>query len=83
MDEFVACGVCARTPLIGERVAVMSRAEIEVAVCDLCLRNPRVAALGEQVRRERVRSVAGAANVRRAWPRPAEAPAAVEVPAFA
>jgi hypothetical protein len=83
MDEFVACGVCARTPLIGERVAVMSRAEVEAAVCDLCLRNPRAGSLGPQIRRERVRSAAGAANVRRAWPRPAEAPAPVEAPAFA
>ena len=83
MDEFVACGVCARTALIGERVAVMGRAEKEAAVCDLCLRNPRTAALGEQIRRDRVRSAAGAANVRRAWPRPAEAPAPVETPAFA
>jgi hypothetical protein len=83
MDEFAACSVCARTPLIGERVAVMSRAEKAATVCDLCLLNPRAVSLGEQIRSERVRSAAGAANVRRAWPRPAEAPLRIETPAFA
>jgi hypothetical protein len=42
----------------------------EWAVCDLCLERPRAAALGEASRRERVRSVGGAASVRRIWPAP-------------
>ena len=46
----------------------------ESVVCDLCLERPRAAVLGEPVRRERIQSVAGAANVRRAWPVPAAEP---------
>ncbi len=83
MDEFVPCGVCARTPLIGEEVSVAIEAERESAICDLCLRSPRAAALGERSRRERVRSAAGAANVRRAWPQPVGAPERVAALSFA
>lgn len=46
----------------------------EAAVCDLCLERPRVAALGEALRRERVRSTEGAATVARVWPQPAAQP---------
>jgi hypothetical protein len=71
MDEFTRCSACARTPLVGEQVTVMDDGQRESAVCDLCLGRPRSAVLGEPVRCERIHSVAGAANVRRAWPVPA------------
>ena len=71
MDEFTRCSICLRTPLIGEQVTAMRRGEHESAVCDLCLERPRTTALGEQVGRERIRSVAGAATVVRSWPTPA------------
>jgi hypothetical protein len=70
MDEFTRCSVCTRTPLIGEQIAVIASGHRESAVCELCLERPRAGALGELVRRERIRSTAGAANVRRAWPVP-------------
>jgi hypothetical protein len=70
MDEFTRCSVCTRTPLIGEQIAVMASGHRESAVCELCLERPRAGVLGEPVRRERIRSTAGAANVRRAWPVP-------------
>ena len=68
MDEFARCAVCLRTPLVGERVAVLGRGGRESAVCELCEECPRAAALGEALRRERVRSAAGAAAVRRLSP---------------
>ena len=71
MDEFTPCTICLRTPLVGEEVTIMREGERESAVCDLCLQRPRVAALGEQQRRERVRSIAGAETVTRSWPTPA------------
>jgi hypothetical protein len=74
MDEFTRCSVCTRTPLIGEEIAVMSAGRRESAVCGLCLERPRADVLGEVVRRERIRSTAGAANVRRAWPVPPSQP---------
>ena len=81
MDEFAHCCTCARVPLLGESVTVMREGERESAVCDLCLDRPRSNVLGEPVRRERVRSIAGAANVRRAWEHPATAPARAPVAA--
>ncbi|MGH2980619.1 MAG: hypothetical protein ACRDKV_01070 [Solirubrobacterales bacterium] len=74
MDEFTPCSACSRTPLVGEEVTVMRDGRREAAVCDLCLDRPRTATLGDAARRERIRSVAGAANVRRAWPAPARSP---------
>jgi hypothetical protein len=74
MQEFTPCSVCGRTPVIGERVSVMSNVRRESPVCDLCLGRPRARALGEVTRQERVRSSAGAANVRREWPVPAVTP---------
>jgi hypothetical protein len=71
MDEFTSCAVCKRTPLVGEGITVMNSGGSESAVCDLCLERPRTAALGEAVRRDRIRSGAGAATVRRSWPVPA------------
>jgi hypothetical protein len=71
MDEFTSCSVCARTPLIGEEVTAFGDGRRESMVCSLCLERPRAASLGERLRSERVRSAAGAANVRRAWPTPA------------
>jgi hypothetical protein len=79
MDEFTPCSACSRTPLVGERVTVMHDGRRESAVCDLCLERPRTAVLGEPARRERVHSVAGAANVRRALP--ATAPTRAKVAA--
>jgi hypothetical protein len=71
MDEFTPCSICLRTPLIGEEVTMMRKGERESAVCDLCIERPRAAALGEQLRRERVRSIEGAETVIRSWPTPA------------
>jgi hypothetical protein len=59
---------------------MMGKGQRESAVCDLCLERPRAAALGEPARRERVRSTAGAANVRR-HPVPAREPATAELTA--
>jgi hypothetical protein len=78
MDEFTRCSACSRTPLVGEEITVMRTGRRECAICDLCLECPRATALGEAIRRERIRSVAGAANVRRAWPAPAQIPQTVE-----
>jgi hypothetical protein len=75
MQEFTPCSVCNRSPLVGEKVSVLSEGGRESPVCDLCLDRPRVKALGEIVRRDRIRSAAGAANVRREWPTPAAEPA--------
>jgi hypothetical protein len=71
MVEFTRCAICRRTPLVGEEITVVRRGGRESVVCDLCLERPRTTALGETLRRERVRSTAGAANVHRAWPAPA------------
>jgi hypothetical protein len=68
MDEFDHCSVCARTPLVGEGITVLRRGESEAMVCDLCLAKPRAAALGERIRRDRVRTAAGAETVRIATP---------------
>ena len=70
MNEFTDCFICGRNPLVGEEVMVFSNGGRETAVCDLCLSNPRAAALGEQVGRERIRSTEGAATVRRLIPVP-------------
>jgi hypothetical protein len=72
MEEFAPCAVCARIPLIGEEVTMVGAAQCEAAVCDLCLRKPRAVALGEPLRRERVRSAAGAESVHRVLPGPVE-----------
>jgi hypothetical protein len=86
VDEFTTCAACSRTPLVGERVTLMSDGSREAPVCELCSDRPRAAALGEPVRRERIRSAAGASNVRRlrqarevGRPTPAGVPAAVAV----
>jgi hypothetical protein len=78
MDDFTRCSVCSRTPLIGERVTVVSGARRESPVCELCLGRPRAAELGEPQRRERIRSAAGAENVQRLRPGHLEAPAQPE-----
>jgi hypothetical protein len=71
MDEFERCAVCARMPLVGEGVTVyLGGSGEESSVCDLCLEKPRVRAVGEPARRDRVRSAAGRANVQRIYPRP-------------
>jgi hypothetical protein len=75
MQEFTPCSVCQRTPLVGEWVSLMSNGPRESPVCELCLDRPRSAMLGDVVRRERIRSAAGAANVRREWPAPVTEPA--------
>jgi len=69
------CAVCARMPLVGEGFTVVGGGRREELVCDLCLAKPRAAALGEQLRRGRVKRAAGAANVQRIYPRPVKAPA--------
>ena len=70
MEEFAPCSVCSRTPLVGESVTVLARGRREAAVCDLCRRTPRATQLGEPLRRDRVRSTAGAETVQRVYPRP-------------
>ena len=70
MNEFTNCFICGRNPLIGEEVMVFSNGGRETAVCELCLPNPRVAGLGDEVGPERIRSAEGAATVRRLIPEP-------------
>jgi hypothetical protein len=80
MEEFTRCSVCTRTPLVGEGITVMARGHRESIVCDLCRDRPRASTLGDPARRERVRTAAGALNVRRVWPSPVTEPVApVEV----
>ena len=66
--EFDRCSVCSRTPLVGESITLLRRGKRDAIVCDLCLAKPRAAALGEAIGRDRVRSTAGASNVRIATP---------------
>jgi hypothetical protein len=73
MDEFTTCFICERHPLVGEEVAVFVDGTRETAVCDPCTANPRSAALGEPVGRERIRTTEGAATVRRLIPVPVAA----------
>lgn len=70
MDELPRCEVCARMPLVGEGISLVAGGRGEMVVCDLCRAKPRAIALGEPVRRERVKSVTGAATVHRVFPRP-------------
>ena len=70
MDEFTNCFICERHPLVGEEVTLFAGGTRETPVCDLCLPNPRAAALGEAFGRERIRTVEGAATVRRLIPAP-------------
>jgi len=70
MDEFTPCFVCDRLPLVGEPVDVMADGEREYLVCDNCAANPRATALGEVIRRDRIRSAEGAENVHRIYPHP-------------
>ncbi|HKG34906.1 MAG TPA: hypothetical protein VKA89_00545 [Solirubrobacterales bacterium] len=73
MEESALCSVCCRTPLVGEEVTVVGRGRRESFVCDLCSAKPRAEALGDPLRRERVRTAGGAATVRREYPRPVPA----------
>jgi hypothetical protein len=70
MEEFCRCSVCSRTPVVGEEVSVLERGRHEAVVCDLCLAKPRATQLGEAIRRERIRTAAGAENVQRIFPTP-------------
>ena len=70
MDEFTECFICGRHPLVGEEVTPFAGGSRETPVCDLCLPNPRAAALGEAIGRERISTVEGAATVRRLIPVP-------------
>ena len=76
MEDFAHCSICTRTPLVGEGFTMVGSGRREQLVCDLCLAKPRAAALGEHLRRGRVKSAAGAANVQRIYPQPVRAPAA-------
>lgn len=79
MEEFAHCAVCERTPLIGEEVTMVGRGGRESVVCNLCLLKPRATVLGEALRRDRVKSAAGAASVHRIFPRPVD-PGGTAVP---
>ncbi len=81
MDEFTCCAVCSRNPLIGEQVTVIAGEGRESPVCDLCLDRPRAFDLGDPLRRERIRSAAGAESVQRVWPVPARAASRPELAA--
>ena len=70
MNEFTDCFICGRHPLVGEEVTLYADGSRETPVCDLCVANPRATALGEPVGRERIRTVEGAATVRRLIPVP-------------
>ena len=73
MEEFARCAVCTRVPLVGEGFTIVGSARREQLVCDLCLAKPRTEALGEPLRRGRVKTTAGAANVQRIYPQPVPA----------
>ena len=81
MDEFTQCAICSRMPLIGEGVTVMQHGRREAIVCDPCLAKPRTAELGEPVRRERMKTAAGAETVQRIIPRPVPARQPLKRPA--
>ena len=80
MNEFTDCFICGRYPLVGEEVTLHADGKRETPVCDQCLPNPRAAALGEPIGRERIRSVEGAATVRRLIPVPVAGKAAPRKP---
>ena len=80
MDEFTNCFICGRHPLVGEEVTLFADGSRETPVCDLCLPNPRATALGEAIGRERIRSIEGAATVRRLIPVPVAAKAPARQP---
>ena len=82
MNEFTNCFICGRHPLVGEEVTVFADGTRDTPVCDLCEPNPRAAALGEPAGRERIRSVEGAATVRRLIPVPVTARRAPQQPAL-
>jgi len=81
MDEFSQCAICSRMPLVGEGVTVLQRGRREAIVCDPCIAKPRAAELGEPVRRERMKTAAGAETVQRIIPRPVPASRPLERPA--
>ena len=81
MDEFTNCFICGRHPLVGEEVTLIADGSRETPICDCCLPNPRAAALGEAIGRERIRSSEGAATVRRLIPVPVAARKAPREPA--
>ena len=81
MDEFSQCAICFRMPLVGEGVTVLQRGRREAIVCDPCIAKPRAAELGEPVRRERMKTAAGAETVQRIIPRPVPASRPLERPA--
>jgi hypothetical protein len=81
MDEFTQCATCSRVPLVGEAVTVIQRGRREAIVCDPCLAKPRAAELGEPVRRERMKTAAGAETVQRIIPRPVPATQPLKTPA--
>ena len=81
MDEFSQCAICSRMPLVGEGVTVMQRGRREAIVCDPCIAKPRAAELGEPVRRERMKTAAGAETVQRIIPRPVPVSRPLERPA--
>jgi hypothetical protein len=62
----VHCGCCSRAPLVGETVSLRVRGNTSRWVCEVCEHARRWRPLGRELRRERVRSVGGALNVRRA-----------------
>jgi hypothetical protein len=64
--ESSQCAACARNPLAGEQVTVYRNGAGDAYLCDQCVWSPACAALGEPIRRERVRTTAGALSVRRA-----------------
>lgn len=66
IDGVIRCGCCKRLPLIGEPVTHRRSRKGSDWACDECERSGASASLGEIVERDRVRSLGGAMNVRRA-----------------
>ena len=66
IDGVVLCSCCGRFPLVGERVTRRATHAGEAWACDSCERSGRGERLGTVVESDRVRSLGGAANVRRA-----------------
>jgi hypothetical protein len=66
IDGAVSCAACGRFPLVGERVTLHAGSGRAEWACEPCEGAGRGEPLGAVRGRDRVRSVGGAANVRRA-----------------
>lgn len=66
IDGVTTCICCSRFPLVGERVFKHSGRKASGWVCESCERAGRGERIGPAAESERIRSLGGAMNVRRA-----------------